>query len=153
MVSEEPITFYYIYIYIYICFDFYNVNCFVLFFVLKSVFALVLLNNLVIPLASLSVKMHISHLPFSVMLSSYSTERTSVIIRTRILYNFVFYIVIYVVCIYMRNYCDGEKTGLQILMDLHILSPPEYKKWFLICHISINMWMEFIQYSGVSVIG
>jgi hypothetical protein len=28
----------------------------------------------------------------------------------------------------MRKYCDYENTGLQIFMDLHVFSFPNYKK-------------------------
>jgi hypothetical protein len=65
--------------------------------------------------------------------------------------------------IYMTKCCDDEKTGLEILADLQVLSTPEYEKVSLVYHLSVcmcmgvrphyrlNGWTDFIhvRYSGV----
>jgi hypothetical protein len=46
---------------------------------------------------------------------------------------------IYIVYTRIRRYCDGERYQSKISTDPHILSHPNYKKLFFVCHLSICM--------------
>jgi hypothetical protein len=50
-----------------------------------------------------------------------------------------FFLLLNIVC--MRKHCDGVKNYLEIFTDLYVLNTPEHGKRFLVCHLSVGLYV------------